>query len=421
VNLPPASASYQVLASESGSNVSSFALQYDGPDCGCFNFTLSNTDTNNPGTTTAWSPAAKLGVWTLLTGVYDAVSGHALIYVNGQLAGTSTGTLTAPWKAAGQFEIGRTLWNGSFSSYTTGSLADVQVWQRVLYPPEIQALADPSSNGLVEANSFEQPGSGAAQTVEFAAPDPHNLLHDLLLQGTAQVPLSGAGYQGLGLQLDGNGYADSSIDEVNNGTPDQVLHTDQSFTVSSWVRLPSGTSLPTQTMTALSQEGSAASGFFLGYRTSGTAGFWSFAMPGADSTSSSGWAEADSANLSTTALGVWTQIKGVFDAGAGTMTLYVNGQQAARVTRTATPWDSTGSFVVGADGPASNLAHMWVGDIDEIRAYQGILTVPAGDWQFGSFHRRRVDPDADSADGRTARHRVPVWQQQELLRAAVQR
>jgi hypothetical protein len=89
-------------------------------------------------------------------------------------------------------------------------------------------------------------------------------------------------------------------------------------------------------------------------------------------------------------MNTWTQLTGVYDAGAGTLTLYVDGQQAARVIRSssAVPWDATGNLTVGEArwspaGGGPMVVDQWVGDIDELRAYQGILVTPAADWQFG--------------------------------------
>jgi hypothetical protein len=43
---------------------------------------------------------------------------------------------------------------------------------------------------------------------------------------------------------------------------------------------------------------------------------------------------------------VWTHLAGVYDAGADTLSLYVNGTLAATANDT-TPFDSTGVFVIG--------------------------------------------------------------------------
>jgi hypothetical protein len=372
---------------EQGASGPAFRLQY-ASTCACLAFQMGQADTPNPALWQVTGPAPVLDRWTHVVGVYDAGTATLSLYVNGVLAATAAGPAAgAGWTPVGPLTIGRGIAGGSPANFWAGSLSQVQVWPRVLYATEVQALVDPTSLALVEANSFENPGG--AGTIERALPDPLNLAHDLVLQGTAQVPPAGAGYQGLGLQLDGNGFADSSIDTSSNGTPNQVLHTDQSFTVSAWVRL-TGSALPTRPMTAVSQLGTNTSGFFLGYRGGTSGGTWSFAMPGADTNTSTGWTEAQSAALTSAAMNTWTELTGVYDVGAGTLTLFVDGQQAARVARAsaAVPWDAKGNLTVGealwspTGGPPS-VVDQWVGDIDELRAYQGILVTPAGSWQFG--------------------------------------
>lgn len=67
-----------------------------------------------------------------------------------------------------------------------------------------------------------------------------------------------------------------------------MVRTDHSFAVSAWVRLtdPGDGSLPVHNETAVSQEGSYNSGFYLGYRYSAAAGSaWRFAFQTADSSS----------------------------------------------------------------------------------------------------------------------------------------
>jgi len=394
---------WRTAVGEQGASGPAFRVQYDA-NCKSLAFMMGQTDTPTPSSWEACGPAPVLGRWTHVVGVYDAGAATLSLYVNGALAATGAGPAAgAGWVPTGPLTIGHTVWSGSPANFWAGSLSDVQVWPRVLYPTEVQALVDPSARSLVEANSFENPGG--AGTIETAAPDPLNLLHDLVLQGTAQVPLSGAGYQGLGLQLDGNGYADTSIDTSFNGTPNQVLHTDQSFTVSAWVRL-TGSTLPARPMTAVSQLGTNTSGFFLGYRGGTSGGTWSFAMPGADTNTSTGWSEADSAALTSTAMNTWTQLTGVYDAGAGTLTLYVGGQQAARIARSsaAVPWDATGNLTVGEalwspTGGSPSVVDQWIGDIDELRAYQGVLVTPAGSWQFsGCSGSPATCPDSGSGN-----------------------
>ena len=395
--------SYETAVCQRGSTECGFYLEYD-QSANRWAFAGVSADVASPANN--FHPESQnppvLGVWTHLAGVYDAATGQASLYVNGVLQATVTAAGPA-WNATGPL---------SFGYHWPGSVSDVRVWQRVLYPSEIAAIADPSVNAMVEDNTFDSP------SVCFPDPtnpvlvyqtsiDSSNLAHDLVLNGTAQVPAQGAGYEGTGLQLDGGGYADTSADPACDGTGSQVLHTDQSFTVSAWVKL-TGSSLPTSNMTALSESGSDVSGFYLGYRLVGSGTpVWSFAMPDADVVGSSvTWTLANSATLTSAALNTWTQLTGVYDATANTLTLYVNGQLATSLPRasTATRWDATGNFTVGAAlwstaANGASLADHWVGDIDEVRAYQGILVSPAGDWQFGGCTGSPVKcPDAGSGN-----------------------
>ncbi|KQR11767.1 hypothetical protein ASF78_11110 [Cellulomonas sp. Leaf334] len=107
------------------------------------------------------------------------------------------------------------------------------------------------------------------------------------------------------------------FDEPADGAASEaaVLDTTKPFTVSAFVRLDA---LGTHG-TAVSQDGSASSGFALGYDTigcaEGVAACWTFAMNGVETSvaTSTGAAEA----------GPWVQLTGVHDAVGGTVALYV--------------------------------------------------------------------------------------------------
>ncbi|MFG2059757.1 hypothetical protein ACGFI9_37690 [Micromonospora sp. NPDC048930] len=74
---------------------------------------------------------------------------------------------------------------------------------------------------------FDEVGPGPAS-------DASGMYHDLTFYGEAVIPASGAGQTGTGLRLD-------DVDDYAAPDDGQVLNTDQSFTVSAWVRLlPSG-------------------------------------------------------------------------------------------------------------------------------------------------------------------------------------
>jgi hypothetical protein len=71
--------------------------------------------------------------------------------------------------------------------------------------------------------------------------------------------------------------------------------------------------------------------------------------------------------------GVWAHLAATYNVATSQLTLYVNGTLAATATMT-TPWDATQRFAVGFgrwDG-ADN--YQWQGDIDDVRAFQGVLS-----------------------------------------------
>ncbi|MFR9725218.1 LamG domain-containing protein [Streptomyces sp. MS19] len=131
------------------------------------------------------------------------------------------------------------------------------------------------------------------------------------LAGTAT--LGAPGTTGTALHLDGaTGYA---------ATTAAVVDTSRSFTVSAWARLDAE---PGQDAVVVTQTGRRQAGFELSW--SAADGGWSFAQydgegAGARVTQPDGQAAAKD---------TWTHLVGVHDAYAGTLTLYVDGERAAR-------------------------------------------------------------------------------------------
>ncbi|WP_432838080.1 LamG-like jellyroll fold domain-containing protein [Dactylosporangium sp. CA-092794] len=143
-----------------------------------------------------------------------------------------------------------------------------------------------------------------------------------------------------------------------------VVNTTQSFTVSAWVNLTNDTA----NRTAVSQDGNRTSGFFLNYVQA--LNRWSFSQVTGDNDSATA-VRATSTNPPV--LGQWTHLTGVYDATAGEMRLYVNGVLQSAVSRPAN-WSATGAFVVGRAKWAGAATNLWSGGIDDVRAYQKVLT-----------------------------------------------
>src|SRR5207247_2156367 len=101
----------------------------------------SSSPASYPVASASTTPVAT-NTWTHLVGTFDATTGAMSIYVNGALAGS--GTNTSPWSGTGPLTIGGLKQaNGTTSNFFTGSVANVQVYNRTLSASEASTL-----NGL---------------------------------------------------------------------------------------------------------------------------------------------------------------------------------------------------------------------------------------------------------------------------------
>jgi hypothetical protein len=99
---------------------------------------------------------------------------------------------------------------------------------------------------------------------------------------------------------------------------------------------------------------------------------------------STNWANACTTTaLTTSVLNTWVHLAGVYDAVTRKLALYVDGTRVDPGTATvAGRWNATGPFAVGrarwtpVGGSPSNVDH-WVGALDEVRVFQGVLSPSA--------------------------------------------
>ncbi len=134
-----------------------------------------------------------------------------------------------------------------------------------------------------------------------------------------------------------------------------VLNTNGSFSVAGWVRLDSATGYHT----ALSQDGSTVSGFYLQRRLD--TGKFAFTLPNADSTSAGG---PVASSTTTPVIGTWYHLVGVRDTGANLLRIYVDGQLEGTAPIN-TGWSATGHTEIGRAKWAGNSSDFWPGAIDE--------------------------------------------------------
>ncbi|MFY1637845.1 LamG domain-containing protein [Solwaraspora sp. WMMB335] len=394
----------RIAVTQDGSLNGSFVLGYQA---GTQKWSMWMHSNDTATTTTigmANSPApVAMGVWTHLAGVYDATSGTATIYVNGQSPTSAAAIGMQAWPNRQRIAIGRELWNGSLVNFWSGQIADVQLFDRVLVPHDFtgKPAQDPTSSG------FHEPGILTPVQVgnwNFEAATPCYLAD---LKDTCEAPDTvtawgrwlaltrgsavGTGHSanGSGLWLDyeyfpEEGYTESSIEYARSAvkagiTPpdpdgleftrwqdEPVLRTDQSFTMSAWVMLDRLDGM----RTAVSQRGVHESGGWLKY--SSASGKWQFAVTDEDVVTTT-----TAAVLSNSAAedGVWTHLVGVYDAGRNQIRIYVNGELDGVTNNIPfTPMVSTGPLLVGHTLWKDELMDQWTGGIDDVAVFQGALT-----------------------------------------------
>ena len=353
-----------------GTNRWAFALQT--ADASPYDWVQVYSDSLHP-------PVA--GAWTQLVGEYDPSSASVRLYVNGMKVGEAP--FTTAWTASGPLEIGRAQYKGSYVDYWNGDVDDVKVWDRV-----VSDLAPDAAYGDPDAEVY------------------HLATRPLRLQGSWHLDeasgTTAADDSGHGRTMTAAGAPAWTGDSVSgasaialNGssqwlnTNGPVLRTDSSFSVAAWVRL-NGSLLgapPTANATALGQDGTSMSGFFLGYRlltqtnadgTTSTVGHWSFSATSSDATSGYTWLHARSLlPVDVSVLDQWVLVVGVYDAASRTTRIYVPGtgdQDAQPLPASWLPWQAGGALTAGRAKYKGNNVDYWPGDIDEVRAYAGVLT-----------------------------------------------
>ncbi|WP_214633741.1 LamG-like jellyroll fold domain-containing protein [Nonomuraea sp. NEAU-A123] len=144
-----------------------------------------------------------------------------------------------------------------------------------------------------------------------------------------------------------------------------TVDTKKTFTVSAWVKLDR---LDTTFRTAVSQDGTRISGFFLQYNPSTKK--WNFMMPASDADN----AERHIAESPTQAVaGRWTHLVGTYDAAAAQqIKIYVDGVAGTPAGHT-TPWGATGTVQLGRARYAAGPVDYWPGSLDEVRIYDRTL------------------------------------------------
>ncbi|WJK43714.1 polymorphic toxin-type HINT domain-containing protein [Solwaraspora sp. WMMA2056] len=147
-------------------------------------------------------------------------------------------------------------------------------------------------------------------------------------------------------------------------TDSPAIDTGRSFTVTGWLYLADNGAL----RKAISAPGDQQDAFDLTYDQ--PTNRWRFRTIGVDVTNPT---STTVRSTSTPAVNTWTHLAGVYDAAAGTMTLYVNGT-AQGSSAVARPFTARGPLVIGAGKWNGLRDNYWPGEISDVQAYQKALT-----------------------------------------------
>ncbi|WP_431914875.1 LamG-like jellyroll fold domain-containing protein [Nonomuraea jabiensis] len=311
------------------------------------------------------------GIWTHLTGVWDAPERQLRLYVNGILQTTTGAFPYPPWDATGPLQLGRVQSHGGYIENFAGDIDEVKIWQREL-SDDPRTVNDPALGNEIAAMAKQPPIQRGwwkfEETTGTTAVNSTDSRWPAALGGGAAW--TGDGFDGGGsLSLNGTtGYA---------ATPSAPLRTDHSYAVTAWVRLSGDDTcvLPSHAMTVLAQDGATYSSFYLGYRLIAENGVavphWSFSTtPDAAGGTLTHATSAEPIDCSV--LNTWTHLTGVYDEQAKQIRLYVNGQLNDQ--RPVTGGWAAGALQIGRAKYKSAAVDYFSGDIDDVRAYTGTLT-----------------------------------------------
>ncbi|WP_189155649.1 LamG-like jellyroll fold domain-containing protein [Lentzea pudingi] len=216
--------------------------------------------------------------------------------------------------------------------------------------------------------------------------------------GTTAADITG---QGRPLTLTGAtfgaGYASNG--QVNTAstfstTTSAPVNTSLAFSVSAWVKLADTADF----YTVASQDGDRSSAFFLRYARD--VNRWSFNAATADQDHSP---LVGATSAAPPEVGVWTHLVGTYEPNGGTMSLYVNGKLDG--TATATLWNATGPFVVGAAKWVGGRTNQVRGTIDHVQVWDRQISAAeaAG---LNNFAVLRAHYNLDERTGTTTRDEV---------------
>ena len=397
----PDDANWYTLAAQMGTKGNAFQLSMSTTTIG---IGMSSTDTADPaaaGWRWATAPVGPVvGVWTHITGVYDAVAGKERFYVNGVLAGEVAIAAGTAWRGNGPFTVGKTA-DQEVGVYR-GSIDQVQVWDRALPAAEVAGLAN---TAVLRAN-YQLDGTTTDS-----------------VSGTTGTPSGG-----VTMTTDDAGANVARFDKSWTGQVNGVrpanLRSDRSFTFEAWAKHtwtaadaaaaaqadPSSGGVDRPGRQIVSVDSATFSPYMLGYNadTKDANGVyhprWSLTMTSSTATPASpqAWFVLSPADVVNNE---WTHLTGTYDATTKTACLYAatdEYQYTPACVANVTGWNGANpleGLLLGATEWSGQHGGHWYGDLRGVRLYSGVL-------DHAAHQRRRrprpplvlPDPFAERAD-----------------------
>ncbi|MBM2615792.1 laminin G domain-containing protein [Actinoplanes sp. LDG1-06] len=402
----------QSLIAQDGVHASNFQLQYrndsvDGdavPDKSfCLTLRLQDIDTSGPYKAACAANTAVVGRWTHVAAAYDATEKKLRIWVDGKLK--SEVDAPATWSATGKVRLGNRLLTaaGTVVEAFSGSLADVQIYDRAMVQEDVTGALDNPELAVEAERGMVKPIEVGRWDFEAAVG-----CYDPTIANTCEAP-DGTGFnrrlgltEGTEIQTAGGGqYADFNtvhpsnpdvttaeygVAQRNTGTTDapqwaeaQVLHTNQSFTITGRVLLDN----LRYSMTAYALKGNLQSVVAValdGSLAEGGGPRFEVKYPTGDANSNITFKHLYGKEILTEDnVGAWFDLTLVYDANAGQLRFYVNGERQG-VAEQVDLWAATGPLSVGTEwytnrnDTLSRYTSNWLGGLDDIVAYQGAMT-----------------------------------------------
>ncbi|GLW33361.1 LamG domain-containing protein [Actinoplanes regularis] len=384
----------RVFASKAGAGHATLSMGYDKASNRWQVELPSKTGKHAKRSIARSTSAPRVGLWTHLAVVHDAGARTLTLWVDG-VAEATVKNVTAVNDPSGEVRVGR-----GDATWWQGNLTDVRTYDRALVGQDFTGwfASDPASGGHSDTGLLH-PFQVGAWDFETALPCYEENLDPTLCSApdagtgfgrqfalTQGSFVTDAGHRGNALALDGTHWIDDPSDshygeatreyartQNNVGQPQNpvwqdgpVLRTDQSFSVSTWVRLDPAKG----PQTVVSQDGVDRSAFRLAYEPD-NGGQWVFGV-------STGTDDSATTRATAPATGVdqWHQLVAVLDATHRQIRLYVDGTPAGAVGLNVAwqPLQAAGALLVGRSTTPTGPDGWLYGQVDDLGVYQGLLS-----------------------------------------------